>query len=665
MKTKLLTKTILSLSITLSIVFFIGFYAQYKEVKNKQINFAKHELSTTAELLSFNIFFDYSLEDVIQIEQLLNRIFEQADHIKSLVVTDSTGKALASNDQGMLHSSVISDKYKKSIANGEPLIRLDTESDIWSCMTMVSIPPSPIEGETLFGYLIVETSLAEPQTALSSIIKSQLKLYLALLISLLIIITIFSSKLFISPIIELSKATQMVANGKFTPLPERKTNDEISDLVRSFNTMTEKLARAMYKLEGHNRSLERKVADEAEKLRMAARQLIDNEKLSALGQLIAGVAHELNNPLAVVMGNAQLMMTYGLDKKSNEKAESIYNSAVRSQKIVKNLLSFARQAPSKKTLVELNKVINDCLELKAYDYKSNGIHVVCDFDNDLPITMCDFHQFQQVFINILDNAQHALSEIEGEKKLTIATASDGEKISISFKDNGPGIPHDVRARIFEPFFTTKEQGKGTGLGLSIAYGIVKKHYGELMIETEVGRGTNFIIEVPVITDETSEISDEFDSEITQFLIEDTHIAKTSNARILVVDDETEIAEMLQGLLRNEGYSVNMTVNGKLALENIRKNEYDIIVCDVKMPVMGGQELYNIVQNEYPRLKKQFIFITGDMVNSNTSKFIKATGCPYLEKPFKFERLKRTVVGLAPAPEYISPVSPDIFLEKSF
>jgi len=579
-------------------------------------------------------------------------------------VTDSTGNAIAGNIQEMIKTNVVNNRYKNLLATGETCMELDIDSEIWSCMTVVSIPPLTSSGDDVFGYLIMTSSLEEAQTALYSIIRSQLILYAALLVALIIIITSLSSKFFIKPIRELSKATKMVATGKFTPLPERKSHDEISDLIRSFNTMAEKLARAMFKLEGHNRNLEKQVADEAEKLRMAARQLIENEKLSALGQLIAGVAHELNNPLAVVMGNAQLLLALGHDSKTTEKAEAIYNSAVRSQKIVKNLLSFARHAPSKKSLVALNNVINDCLELKAYDYKSNKINVTCDFDNDLPVTLCDVHQFQQVFINILDNAQHALSENGGEKTLRITTKSDGENIILSFKDNGPGISPEVRARIFEPFFTTKEQGKGTGLGLSIAYGIVKKHYGELMFETEVGKGTNFIINIPVVTDETSEISEEFDSELTQFLVNDTPSIMKKNKRILVVDDESEIAGMLQGLLHNDGFRVDVTCNGKLALDRIKKNDYDIIISDVKMPVMGGERLFEIVRGQYPHLMKKFIFITGDIVNKDTTDFVKTTGCPNLEKPFKFERLKRIIMGMIPSPEYVSPVAPDIFLEKS-
>jgi signal transduction histidine kinase/ActR/RegA family two-component response regulator len=664
MKARLLTKTILTISITLSAIFFLGFYTHYTSLKNKQIYFAKHELSTMADLLSFNIYYNYSIEDVIQISQLVDQFSTQTENLSAIIVTDSTGNAFVGNIRKMLGAEVIADRYKQMITNGETCIEIDTESDTWSCMTIVPIPSTASEREDIFGYLILESSLKETQEALSSVIRSQTILYAALLITLIIIITSLSNKFFIKPIRKLSKATKMVAMGKFTPLPERNTNDEISDLIRSFNTMTEKLARAMYKLEGHNRNLEKKVADEAEKLRVAARQLIENEKLSALGQLIAGVAHELNNPLAVVMGNAQLLLALGLDSKTIEKAESIYNSAVRSQKIVKNLLSFARQAPSKKTLVELNNVINDCLELKAYDYKSNGINVICDFENDLPVTMCDFHQFQQVFINILDNVQHALSEMGGDKTLRISSKSDGENIILSFKDNGPGIPPDVRARIFEPFFTTKEQGKGTGLGLSIAYGIVKKHYGELMVETEIGKSTNFIIEIPIVTDETSEITDEFDDEITQFFMNDTPNIKSNTKRILVVDDESEIAEMLQGLLYNEGFKVDVARNGKLALDRIQKTDYDIIISDIKMPVIGGEQLFEIVRRQYPELMKRFIFITGDIVNPDTADFVKMTGCPYIEKPFKFERLKRIIIGMIPSPEYVSPVAPDVFLEKS-
>jgi CheY-like chemotaxis protein len=351
------------------------------------------------------------------------------------------------------------------------------------------------------------------------------------------------------------------------------------------------------------------------------------------------------------------------DDELNRRINTIYQSAERCQKIVQNLLSFARQAPSQKSYIGLNGLISDCLELKSYDYKTHKIDTIIDFEQNLPKTMADFNQMQQVCIIILENAQHALMFNTGPKKIRIRTEHIDGSITIRFTDNGPGIPKDIQNRIFEPFFTTKEMGKGTGLGLSIAYGIINKHNGKLRVESEPGSGATFIIELPVVNDQTAT---DFNSKLP---VEETPPSREKakanlNRRILVVDDESDMVDMLFNLLKNEGYKVDTARNGKMALEKIQIRDYDAIICDVKMSVLSGIQLYEILNERKPKLVERIIFISGDMINSETITFLKTCGCMYLGKPFKIESLKKCVANLISSREYVQPVAPSVILEKS-
>jgi len=363
-------------------------------------------------------------------------------------------------------------------------------------------------------------------------------------------------------------------------------------------------------------------------------QLFQAEKLSALGRLVAGVAHELNNPLAVIMGNAQLLLALNPEERTKRRIETINKSVERSKKIVQNLLSFAHQTPAKKTYTGVNGIIEDCLEFKAYDYEAHRIEVIKELEEKLPKTVANFHQLQQVFINILENGQQALLSNTGEKTMKIKTESKDGKIYISFKDNGPGIPPENLNRIFEPFFTTKEIGKGTGLGLSLAYGIIQEHGGKLWAESKEGQGVTFIIELPILEDSYSDVKPYKVSERASVEV------SIEKKKILIVDDEREILDMIFDLLHQQGNYVDVASNGKIAWEKIQKQEYDLILCDIKMPQMDGKELYQALKKANPLSLRKLVFITGDTVSQETSDFLKSSGCPSIQKPFDIEELRQ-------------------------
>ena len=235
-----------------------------------------------------------------------------------------------------------------------------------------------------------------------------------------------------------------------------------------------------------------------EKLAFVKAQLLQSEKFKAIGEMLAGVVHELNNPLGAVLGYSELLLGKDLEpEKARKFIENISTSAKLCKNIVDKLLAFARKHEPKREPVQINEVIESTLDLKQHDIKVNGIQLVKELADNMPCTSADFHALQQVFFNLINNAQHAMHEGDGEKRLTIQSEFDDKILRIKFNDTGHGIPEENLSKIFEPLFTTKEEGKGTGLGLSICYDIIKEHKGEIFVASEPGDGTWFIVELPI------------------------------------------------------------------------------------------------------------------------------------------------------------------------
>ena len=229
--------------------------------------------------------------------------------------------------------------------------------------------------------------------------------------------------------------------------------------------------------------------------------IVITDRLASIGELVAGVAHEINNPLTSVIGYLELIMGGNVPDRMKEDIAIAHHEAMRAAEVVGGLLTFARKHAPAKKMVNINGVIAMVLRLRAYEQKVHNIKVKTVFANDLPLTMADAFQIQQVFFNIVVNAEYFMIEAHNKGTLTITTERVGDVIRISFVDNGPGILDENMGHIFDPFFTTKEEGMGTGLGLSICYGIVGKHNGQIYVISEPGKGAKFVVELPVITDD--------------------------------------------------------------------------------------------------------------------------------------------------------------------
>jgi PAS domain S-box-containing protein len=372
--------------------------------------------------------------------------------------------------------------------------------------------------------------------------------------------------------------------------------------------------------------------------RAMEQQVLLTNKLASIGELASGVAHELNNPLTTVIGYAQLLIeSKDVPDHIKSDLDKVYQESRRAAKIVQNLLSFARRRKPEKIYFEINDLVQKTLDLRSYELKVNNISVYVNLKPDIPDIKADYHQIQQVILNMLINAEQSLAEVRRRGKITVTTGAVKDRVRISIADNGPGIPQCNIDRIFDPFFTTKEPGKGTGLGLSVCHGIVTAHGGKIYAESDEGKGTVFIIELPITVNEDSEI-------LEAYMVSDTISSRrrTSGENILIVDDEPGIRDILTRTLTERGYRIDTAPDARTALAMLEKNDYDLFIIDLKLPKISGKKLYETMLYKYPSSTQRVLFITGDTITQSTQDFLDSAGKPYLTKPFS----PRVVVELA-------------------
>jgi len=431
----------------------------------------------------------------------------------------------------------------------------------------------------------------------------------------------------IRPLRELRDSTEAVGRGDFSKRVETYANDEIGELAQAFNHMTANL-------QSSREELEKTVTT----LKTTQSQLVQSEKLSAVGQFVAGVAHDLNNPLTAVIGFSELLVLDEKDEKARQQLTLIAKSAHRCHKIVQSLLGFARQHTPERRRVELHAVVDEVLEIMAYDMRTSNIKVHKEYAPTLPSIMADSHQLQQVFVNILANARQAMQAVQREGEITVRTHGSREVAIVEFKDNGPGISPANLAKIFDPFFTTKPVGQGTGLGLSLTYGIVQEHGGKIGVHSELGHGATFRIEFPAAKDTPRRSIDAEQGA-------DRAESSLAGHNVLVVDDEPWILALIRELLEREGCLVETVTDGEKAVEILRNEKFEIIVSDWKMPGMSGVKLYEHLLAHDPASAKRMLFMTGDVVNSTLQTFLRENGRSCVPKPFSTGEFRSAVAAM--------------------
>jgi PAS domain S-box-containing protein len=372
--------------------------------------------------------------------------------------------------------------------------------------------------------------------------------------------------------------------------------------------------------------------------KLLVEQLVQQEKLAAIGQLVSGVAHELNNPLSSVMAFSQLVLTTAGDAGERQDAlETIYAEAKRAAKIVSNLLTFARQHPPQRATTSINDVITSTLELRRYALAVHNVELDERLDPTLPSIWADPFQLQQVFLNLIGNAEQALGGWDGERRISVTTETRGGRILVTVTDSGPGIPASEIDQVFNPFYTTKGVGKGTGLGLSVSDGIIREHGGSIRVESQ-GRGASFVVDLPIIAPPGAERAPVQEKPPTP--------AGNRSLTMLVVDDEPAIRSAIIRYFVSLGHTVDAAGTGAEAHALLESRTYDAVLLDLRMPDTSGDVVYRELLERDPEHASRVIFLTGDVQSDSTQRFIEASGRTSVMKPFTFDELTRAVLDLA-------------------
>ncbi|MBI5881768.1 MAG: response regulator [Elusimicrobia bacterium] len=474
-------------------------------------------------------------------------------------------------------------------------------------------------------------------------------------LALLTVILLFLVRGVTRPVAALVEAARRIGGGDLGYRIKCVGADELGLLCASFNEMGERL------VENRRQTMELQA------------QLVQAEKLSAMGQLISAVAHEIKNPLAAVVGFAQAALFGDCPPALREDLERVNRNAYRCRKVVDNLLVFVRRSGEGRSRVRVNDAVQAALDLLQYRLsKTEDVVLALELSPDLPDVVGDFQQVAQVLVNLVNNACDAMSAVplhRGVRRLRVATSAapsgrgerppsgdlaplgqapsgkgarppseDGGplpvagKVRIVVEDNGPGIPAEHRARVFEPFFTTKEPGKGTGLGLAICRQIVQAHGGDIRFETEDGKGTAFVVELPA--------ADEEELARLSLPLEPESLPPVPGKRILVADDEADFADLMARVMREDGGAVDAAHGGAEALRLASCGSYDLVITDIEMEDVKGTDIFSELSRRSGEALPAFLFVTGDIFNPKVLEFLSRTKLPYLVKPFDMEALQQ-------------------------
>jgi two-component system NtrC family sensor kinase len=381
-------------------------------------------------------------------------------------------------------------------------------------------------------------------------------------------------------------------------------------------------------------------------------QLIQSEKMAAVGQLVSGVAHELNNPLTSIAGLSEfLLQRPEPSEKDRDHVRVIHEQAERAARIVQDLLTFARKGPTEPTNIDLNEVTERAVSLISYEVRLRKVDLEMALVDKIPAVIGDRHEIQQVVLNLLTNAVHAVADVppESPRLIRVSTERKRGKVVLRVADSGPGIPDELLPRLFDPFVTTKDPGKGTGLGLAITFRIIEGHGGTIEVERSRWGGALFVVSLPAAggraTPPSSELSDE-EAEAPA-----SRQQTPRGRRVLLVDEDPEVRRMIGILFAQDGQEVEAAGDAAHALDLLRRDAYDLVLADPRVAVSAGESFATVLCSRHPELKPRTIFLTAD-VRSETDEWLTLLGCRYFRKPFNVRELR------AAAAEILSSAQPN-------
>lgn len=364
---------------------------------------------------------------------------------------------------------------------------------------------------------------------------------------------------------------------------------------------------------------------------------MQSQKLEAVGQLVVGLTHEINNKLGPILIYTQLARMDELGDKLARQLEVIETNTLAIKEIIESLANFAHPQQQSMSSFSINQSIYTTVKMLKYRFESEGTEYAFELDEHLPRVQADRGQLELVFLNLAGNALDALREQDGARLLVRSGLEHGQAV-IRFTDNGPGVSNEVKERIFEPFFSTKELGQGTGLGLSAAYGIVRAHGGEMRAENNPnGPGVTFTVELPIVSVEKP---DEAAGARPAIALEPDR-----TCRILLVDDDRPTLNMIRAVFSGvPQLEFTPVTDGEAARRLLDLNRYDLVLCDLKMPRLGGPDLYQFLRERDPEAAGRIIFMTGDQIGPETMRFLRRTGVSCLTKPFSIDEISERIIS---------------------
>lgn len=365
---------------------------------------------------------------------------------------------------------------------------------------------------------------------------------------------------------------------------------------------------------------------------------LQNEKLAALGELLAGVAHELSNPLSVIVGYAMMLRDQNIGDPYMTKVERIAVAADRCTRIVKMFLALAREKPALSETCDIAELVTTAIAVSDGGLAASGAKLRIEIPHDLPLVTADPDHITQVFSNLIVNAGHAISDLGPAGMLAVRAhaAEDCSSVTIEVEDNGPGVPPAIQHRIFEPFFTTRDVGQGTGVGLTFSHRVISAHGGTLSVANNPDGGAIFRVTLPT-RPQTPKVQGDGVSQIDR---------GSTAQNILVLDDDQSVSQVLKDILQGHGYLVDVFDTGKTALRGCAVKNYQVILSDMRMPDMNGEGFFRVLHQLHPELADRVIFLTGDTLNAAAATFMAQSGRPCLEKPLSPEDLLFHVNKLA-------------------